>query len=308
MFLSILRLLLPAAAERPVKLHKTLVLGAACLREREFSGKKRSLPIQHFEISCRTSLVTHFGKANGFLQVLDGILLANPHLMEFFVADQRVGYIAERPLNGLAVRNQSLLMLRLGRAQISAKRSPRKNGLAHLGAVGPDSNLRTHQAGESTATSKRPPTRSGQRYLRKELRLGDSDLGVRGNQDLFSLANIRPSLDQRRWHTRRHFGRKRLLHQRASAGYGLRIVAKQNADGIFLLRDAPLQVRDLRVRRIENLLRLQNVKPCSHTMLDAKIRELHRVLLRLDGLARDLELKIKLQESEISARHVAHER
>src|SRR2546429_3076418 len=127
-------------------------------------------------------------------------------------------------------------------------------------------------------SSERSAAGARQRDLRKELRLGDSDLGVRGNQDLFSLANIRPSLDQRRWHARRHFGRKRLLHQRASAGYGPRIVAKQNADGIFLLRDAPLQVRDLRVRRIENLLRLQNVKSCSHTMLDAEIRELHRGL------------------------------
>src|SRR5712664_1375279 len=43
-------------------------------------------------------------------------------------------------------------------------------------------------------------------------------------------------------------------------------------------------------------------------MLDAKISELDRVLLGLDGLARDLKLKIKLQESEIGARHVTHER
>src|SRR5229473_5587772 len=43
-------------------------------------------------------------------------------------------------------------------------------------------------------------------------------------------------------------------------------------------------------------------------MLDAKIGELHRVLLGLDGLARDLKLQIKLQESEIGARHVTHER
>jgi hypothetical protein len=33
-------LLLPASAERPVKLHKTLVLGATRFREREFRGKQ----------------------------------------------------------------------------------------------------------------------------------------------------------------------------------------------------------------------------------------------------------------------------
>src|SRR2546429_374400 len=75
-------LLLPATAEDPVKLHKTLILGAARFRECEFGGKQRSLPVQHFEISCRPSRVAQVGKAHGFLQVLDGIFLADPHLME----------------------------------------------------------------------------------------------------------------------------------------------------------------------------------------------------------------------------------
>src|SRR6266436_935199 len=105
------RLLLPASAEGPVKLHETLVLGAARLCKREFSRKERPLPVQHFEIRCRPSLVAQVGKAHGFLQVLDGVLLANPHLMEFLVTDQRIGHIAERALNGLPVRNQSLLLL-----------------------------------------------------------------------------------------------------------------------------------------------------------------------------------------------------
>src|SRR6267143_2637252 len=86
-------------------------------------------------------------------------------------------------------------MLRLGCTQISAKGSPRENGLAHLGAVRPDSNLRAHEAREGAAASKRPTARSSQRDLRKELGLGDSDFGVRGDHDLFGLANIRPSLD-----------------------------------------------------------------------------------------------------------------
>ena len=125
---------------------------------------------------------------------------------------------------------------------------------------------------------------------------------------LLGLANIGPALDERRRQARRHFGRKRLLHQRASAWHGLRVIAKENADGIFFLRDLPLQVGDLSVRRIEDLLSLQNIKLGGHAVLDAKIGELHRVFLRLDRLAGDLELKVKLQEREIVARHVAHER
>src|SRR5690242_15357545 len=98
-------LLLPASAERPIKLHKTLVLCAARLRERQFGRKQRPLAVQHFEIRRGTSLVAHFGQTHGFLQVLNGILLANPHLMEFLIADQCIGYVAERSLNGLAVGN-----------------------------------------------------------------------------------------------------------------------------------------------------------------------------------------------------------
>jgi hypothetical protein len=40
--------------------------------------------------------------------------LANPDLMEFLIADRRIGYVSERALNRLPVSDQSLLMLRLG--------------------------------------------------------------------------------------------------------------------------------------------------------------------------------------------------
>ncbi len=88
-------------------------------------------------------------------------------------------------------------MLRLGYPQISAKGSPREDGLADLGAVGPDSELRAHQARECVAPSEGAAAGARQGDLRKELGLGDSDFGVRGDQDLFGLANIRPPLDQR---------------------------------------------------------------------------------------------------------------
>src|SRR6266851_3442520 len=199
-------------------------------------------------------------------------------------------------------------MLRLGCTQISAKGSPRENGLAHLGAIRPDSNLRTHQAGESAASSKRPAAGARQGNLRKELGLGDSNFGIRRDKDLLGFANVGPPLDERGRQARWHFGGKRLLYQRPSARHSLRVVAKENTDGIFLLRDLPLQVRNLGVCGIENLLSLQDVKLGGHAMLDAKIGELHRVFLRLNRLARDLKLQIKLQEREIVAGHVAHER
>ena len=86
------------------------------------------------------------------------------------------------------------------------------------------------------------------------------------------------------------------------------IIAKENADGIFFLRDLSLQVRDLSIGRIENLLSLQNIQLGGNAVLDAKIGELDGIFLRLDGLARDLELQIELQKREIVARHVADQR
>src|SRR5712664_1322833 len=137
-------LLLPASAECPVELHETLVLSAARLCKCELSGKERPLSVQDFEISGGASLVAHVGQPDGLLQVRDGILLADPDLMESLIADQRIGYIPECVLNRLPVSDQRLLVLRLGQPQISAKSSPRENGLAHLCAVRPDSNLRAH--------------------------------------------------------------------------------------------------------------------------------------------------------------------
>src|SRR4029077_2983597 len=54
-------LLLPATAERLVKLHETLILGAARSREREFGGKQRPLPVQDFQISGGATFITHIG-------------------------------------------------------------------------------------------------------------------------------------------------------------------------------------------------------------------------------------------------------
>src|SRR5580700_489623 len=155
-------LLLPASAEGAVKLHETLVLGAARFRECEFSGKEGPLTVQDFEISGGSSCVAHLGKADRFLQVLNGILLSKPYLMKFLVSNQRIGYVAERALNRLPIRNQRLLMLRLGQAQISAKSSGRENGLAHLGAVRPDAKLGAHQAGECAAPPKSAAAGAGQ--------------------------------------------------------------------------------------------------------------------------------------------------
>src|SRR5258708_16691540 len=88
----------------------------------------------------------------------------------------------------------------------------------------------------------------------------------------------------------------------------LRIIAQQNADGVFVRVDLPLQVRDLRIRGIEDWLRLQNVELGGNPVVQAKIGQLHRSFLRRHSVACDLQLQVKLQQREIITGNVADQR
>lgn len=123
-------------------------------------------------------LVAHVGQANGLLQVRDSVFLANPDLMEFLITDQRIGYVSESSLNGLAVRDESLFMLRFRQLQVSGKRAAGEKRLAYLDAVSPDTELRAHQAREGAASSEGASAGTGESDLRKELGLGESDFEV----------------------------------------------------------------------------------------------------------------------------------
>ena len=118
-----------------------------------------------------------------------------------------------------------------------------------------------------------PPPAPGQGDLREELSFGDSDVGVRGDQDLFRLANIGPTLDDRRWKAGWNFRRKCLLDERDPACDVLRIIAEQDADGIFFLGDLPLQVGNLRIRGVEDLLSLEHVQLRGDAVLKAQLGE-----------------------------------
>lgn len=106
--------MLPASAERFIELDETLIFIAPNLRERQFGLEERPLPIQHLEIGRNSSLVARNGEADGLLQVCNGNLLENPDLMEFLVANQRIGHITKGLLDGLLVSNQGLLVKRFG--------------------------------------------------------------------------------------------------------------------------------------------------------------------------------------------------
>jgi len=57
----------------------------------------------------------------GAVSSTSDILLAHPHFMGRFLADEGIGDVAESTLDGLPVRDESLPVLRLGESKIPAR-------------------------------------------------------------------------------------------------------------------------------------------------------------------------------------------
>jgi hypothetical protein len=55
--------LLPAAAQGPVEMDKTLVFVATRLGEGEFGGVERALAVEDFEVCGGAALIAHVGEA-----------------------------------------------------------------------------------------------------------------------------------------------------------------------------------------------------------------------------------------------------
>src|SRR5215813_6759308 len=110
--------------------------------------------------------------------------------MKLLIGDQRIRNVAERSLDGLPIFNQGLLVLRSGELKISPKSTAGKNGLAQVCSIRPYRGLGTDQRGERAAASEGASARASQGNLGKELRLGDSNFGVRGDKNLLGFANV----------------------------------------------------------------------------------------------------------------------
>src|ERR1700722_2515518 len=148
----------------------------------------------------------------------------------------------------------------------------RENGLAHLSAIGPDGILRREHAREKAAASEGAASRASQRNLREKFRLGYADIGVRGNEHLLSLANVRPALEQRGREPRRNIRREDLLFERLPALHAVRVLAEENADGVFFLADKSLEVRNLSICSVQHLLCLEHIELGGHTVVQAEGR------------------------------------
>ena len=81
------------------------------------------------------------------------------------------------------------------------------------------------------------PKRPVKRDLRKEGRLGHTDVGVGRNQVFFGPAHIGTALQKRRRQSGRHLGQVWLFVKAEAARDGPRVPAQQDADIVFRLFD-----------------------------------------------------------------------
>ena len=51
----------------------------------------------------------------------------------------------------------------------------------------------------------------------------------------------------------------------------MRVIAEQNADGVFFLGNLPLEFRNLRICGVEHLLRLKHIQLCGHAVIEAEL-------------------------------------
>jgi len=96
--------------------------------ERQFGTVERALSVEHFEIGRRYAFITKSGYADGFLQINNAILLAQSHLMKFFITYECIGDVSKRLLDGLLVRNESLLVFDSARRRLPFSAPPVKMG------------------------------------------------------------------------------------------------------------------------------------------------------------------------------------
>jgi hypothetical protein len=87
----------------------------------------------------------------------------------------------------------------------------------------------------------------------------------------------------------------------------VRILSQQDVDRVLRLADLPFEIGDLRICHIEHLPGLKHIKRRRHTVLEAQLGKLHRIVLGAHCCCCDLKLQVEIAEQTIIARDVAHQ-
>src|SRR5262249_17873511 len=85
-------------------------------------------------------------------------------------------------------------------------------------------------------------------------------------------------------------------------------LAQQEVDQVLLLRDAPLEVRDRRLRDGDVALGLRYLEPRRDAPFEPVLEQLQRAFARLERVLRDRELVVELAEVEVRLAHARYER
>ena len=137
---------------------------------------------------------------------------------------------------------------------------------------------------------------------------GDADLGVGGDHAGLERADVRPALEQLRWHAHGNLGRGQERIERDRARDWLRRPAEQDADLVLGEGDVALDLRDggggLRLRGLGPKDRQLRFDAATDAILERAQRLAEQIAIAHgDGL-----LMIEPQQREVVLRDIAHER
>src|SRR5208337_1022598 len=283
------RSLLPPAAQSLVHLDEREEFVAPRLSQIQFRRERIRFIRKHFEIVGSPRLKALLRQACSNLCRLHEALLLGRELACFAIGDQGIRHIAKCALDCLLIRQQHLLTLCFCKPHVVLKFSALKDRLRKRARHSPQCSRTSEETIERGTLKTRI---SGQSDLREISCAGYSDLRVRGNQVLFCIANIWASLQQRGWNAYGNLWRVRLLCQRQSAWDISWIIAEQNAEIVFLLGDLPLQIGDFGLGRVHQLLCLAYIKIGADSVLLLGLRQLQRLLARVQSSLGNIQLQI----------------
>ena len=275
------------------------------LRERELSGKESRLAVQDFEVARGAAPVAHVRQPGRVFGGICQLLLLDPDLLAFPIADERIGHFAKRLLHRALIDERRLLRAGFGKPDAVSNSAAFEDRLQRAGAEGPQPCGTCEQPGERGALISAD---GGQRDLREIVCLGDADLCVRRDQLLLRLEDVRAAFEQRRRKSRRNLRRMWLVDERPPSSDAFGISSDEDADEVFLLFDPPFEIRDRGPRAEHELFGLPHVEHGGGAAVRKELRQAQRVLPRRERLARDLQFEVLFAQLEIGARHIADER
>src|SRR5262245_22629394 len=194
MDVSVLRLLLPAAAERAVQLRSRPQLGASRLRQEQLLLEEVLIRVQDFDVARETRVVARAREIRGVAERVDRVLTVRPDLGELLDPDERVGDLAIPIERRLLIIGERDVEPRLRRLQIAPQAARLEDRLEEARRQRPHGAVAAEELRDVAA---QPSEKSGQADRRKEERLRGADVGVGRDEQLLRLDDVRPPLEER---------------------------------------------------------------------------------------------------------------